>query len=407
MLIDGLRVNLSDPGTDGWSRLTNPRTAADRRHRRLLWDDARAAKGQLSRSPAADVHIPIFDTDVRITRAEFEQRARPWLDRTVARTASSLSRSGVTPDRLAGVFLVGGSIRIPMVATLLHQRLGTAPTVIEQPELVVAQGSLNVAQDSLAAAPGSFAAAPEPSVDAVRAVARSAHDASPPQPPAIGTAAVPSRTPVESAPVSSAPASGDPVRVSSAPASADSEVRGRRARGACADFTDLVHRTPPRAGDCRCCLVLVLVAATWFVSRDRTPALTAQGEQNAAVFTSSQLRSFARRWLNDVRCAPESPNAGSIETVNCAARWSVNFRAYVDAATRAQIRAQRRTSYDLRGQQNLFGRGPRSGIRVDYVQENQYHVIYWDDEGPPVSGDLYSIELQLADLATVWNRYVR
>ena len=43
---------------------------------------------------------------------------------------------------MAAVVLVGGSSRIPLVGTLLHQRLGIAPTILDQPELVVAEGSL-------------------------------------------------------------------------------------------------------------------------------------------------------------------------------------------------------------------------------------------------------------------------
>src|SRR6185436_14182312 len=44
--------------------------------------------------------------------------------------------------RLAGVFLVGGSSRMPLVGTLLHRALGEPPVVIDSPELVVAEGSL-------------------------------------------------------------------------------------------------------------------------------------------------------------------------------------------------------------------------------------------------------------------------
>jgi hypothetical protein len=39
---------------------------------------------------------------------------------------------------------VGGSSRIPLVATVAHRRLGIAPLITEQPELVVAEGSLHV-----------------------------------------------------------------------------------------------------------------------------------------------------------------------------------------------------------------------------------------------------------------------
>ncbi|WP_204006603.1 Hsp70 family protein [Virgisporangium aurantiacum] len=123
-----------------WHQLANPSDTYGRRASRTFWDDVRAAKEQLSRTPTAAVHVPLFDTDTHLTREEFEAAARPLLDRTVELTASLVGRAG--PTRLAGLYLVGGSSRIPLIATLLHQRLGVAPTLIDTPELLVAQGSL-------------------------------------------------------------------------------------------------------------------------------------------------------------------------------------------------------------------------------------------------------------------------
>jgi hypothetical protein len=84
----------------------------------------------------------------------------------------------------------------------------------------------------------------------------------------------------------------------------------------------------------------------------------------------------------------------------------VNFRAYAGADQRNQARDQRRTSYELGGEQNLTGDGAGSGVRIDYLQEGQYQVIYWHDDGSAVSGDLYSTEISRADLVTVWKTYV-
>ncbi len=126
-----------------WRRLTHPESEVDRRRHRMLWDDVRLAKEQLSRTSSAALHVPLFDVDVHLTREEFERIARPYLERTVDLTAGLLQRAGIRADRLAGVFPVGGSSRIPLAGTLLHHRLGIAPTPIEQPELVVALGSLS------------------------------------------------------------------------------------------------------------------------------------------------------------------------------------------------------------------------------------------------------------------------
>src|SRR5256885_898168 len=64
------------------------------------------------------------------------------MQRAVYETAAVIQRCGLRPDQLAGLFLVGGSSRLPIVARLLHAQLGIAPTVLEQPELPVAEGAL-------------------------------------------------------------------------------------------------------------------------------------------------------------------------------------------------------------------------------------------------------------------------
>ncbi|WP_433057304.1 Hsp70 family protein [Dactylosporangium sp. CS-033363] len=125
-----------------WARLVSPQTVEDRRHRRLLWDDARVAKERLSRQPASDLTIPLLNFDVHLTRDELETLARPMIEQTVRVTQGVMRWAQLSEGAVAGVFLVGGSSRIPLVATLLHRMLGTAPTAIEQPELVVAEGSM-------------------------------------------------------------------------------------------------------------------------------------------------------------------------------------------------------------------------------------------------------------------------
>ncbi|MGH3715736.1 MAG: Hsp70 family protein, partial [Micromonosporaceae bacterium] len=96
----------------------------------------------MSRHASAELHVPLLDREVHLTREEFEQLARPLVADTVTLTADTLRRSGVPAERLAGVFLVGGASRIPLVATMVHQGLRIAPTVLEQPELVVAEGAV-------------------------------------------------------------------------------------------------------------------------------------------------------------------------------------------------------------------------------------------------------------------------
>ncbi|RSM69880.1 heat-shock protein Hsp70 [Actinoplanes sp. ATCC 53533] len=141
-----------------WQRLTEPGTLEDRRAKRQLWDDVRIAKERLSRLQSADVVVPLLDLELHVTRDELEELARPVLDQTVQVTRDLLRWADLADGRLAGVFLVGGASRIPLVATLLHRALGEAPVVIEQPELVVAEGSILADAALLASEP----AAPGP-----------------------------------------------------------------------------------------------------------------------------------------------------------------------------------------------------------------------------------------------------
>jgi hypothetical protein len=125
-----------------WQRLMSPQTVEDRRARRLLFDDARVAKERLSRQPASDLTVPLLNVDVHLTRDELERLAQPLLEQTVRVTQGVMRWAQLSEGSIAGVFLVGGSSRMPLVGTLLHRALGTAPVVIEQPELVVAEGSM-------------------------------------------------------------------------------------------------------------------------------------------------------------------------------------------------------------------------------------------------------------------------
>jgi molecular chaperone DnaK (HSP70) len=106
---------------------------------RLLLDRVRAAKERLTRETATTVRL--LDRAVPLTRNQLEAVARPILERTVAATRAALVAAGPPASRLAAVFLVGGSSRIPLAALLLHNAFGMAPTVVDRPDLVVARGA--------------------------------------------------------------------------------------------------------------------------------------------------------------------------------------------------------------------------------------------------------------------------
>ncbi|GAA2631284.1 hypothetical protein GCM10010399_74280 [Dactylosporangium fulvum] len=193
---------------DQWRRLTNPESETDRRAAWQLWEDARLAKEMLSRAATTYVHVPLFDESVPIGREQLEQLAKPILDRTVTTTQIALRSAGVAQSPVVAVFLVGGSSRIPLAATLLHRAMGLAPTAIEQPELVVAEGALHLAPPTGRAAVGGVGATGSPIVP-------SPISGGPRPTSGGGTPAGPGGTEpsgdVAASPVSGVPTSGQPV----------------------------------------------------------------------------------------------------------------------------------------------------------------------------------------------------
>jgi hypothetical protein len=141
-IMDQLGAGLAAGDPERWQRLTTPATDEDRRASRQLWDDVRAGKEMLARTSGTTIHIPLFEQDVALDRAQLDQLAAPILDRTVAATHAALHAAGVQPSQLAALFLVGGATRQLLVAPYLHRAFGVAPVVVDQPELAVADGSL-------------------------------------------------------------------------------------------------------------------------------------------------------------------------------------------------------------------------------------------------------------------------
>jgi hypothetical protein len=175
-----------------------PVDAADRRNRRMLYDDVCAAKERLSRTSQADIHLPALEVDAHVTRDELEALIRPYLARTVVCLARTIDSARLSATELVGIFLVGGSSRIPLAATMILTELGVAPTTLDQPETVVAEGALCIggAPSARLAPAGGLAASPVPG----------------PARPGSPLAGSPvSGTPLPGSPVSGSPRPGSPL----------------------------------------------------------------------------------------------------------------------------------------------------------------------------------------------------
>jgi actin-like ATPase involved in cell morphogenesis len=114
----------------------------ERRLRAQFRRDVRTAKEALSQASAVDVPLPpgLDVESVRVTREDFERLIRADVTESVEILARTLSDARIRPEELSGIFLAGGSTRIPLVPHLVEERLGRFDTY-DEPKGVVALGA--------------------------------------------------------------------------------------------------------------------------------------------------------------------------------------------------------------------------------------------------------------------------
>ncbi len=115
------------------------------------------------------VMLPNIQTDVRLTRSEFESMIRPSLSDSIGAIRRALASAGVEPADIKTVLLAGGSSRIPLVSQIVGAELGRPVAVDAHPKHAVALGA------AIAAARGDDAvavtAAPTPDESSATAAA--------------------------------------------------------------------------------------------------------------------------------------------------------------------------------------------------------------------------------------------
>ena len=115
------------------------------------------AKEELSRSRTATVRVALpgprgeVRAEVRLDRAGFEDLVRPTVLEAVDLLAGVLEP--VAPAGGPTVLVVGGSARIPLVAELVAERVGTAVVVDAEPEVAAAMGAALAARPARSPAP--------------------------------------------------------------------------------------------------------------------------------------------------------------------------------------------------------------------------------------------------------------
>jgi molecular chaperone DnaK len=114
---------------------------------RHVWNSARAvaeqAKKALSSAEAAEMALEIPGHAVcrRISRAELEKLAAPFVERTLERCELALKDAKLQPADVGAVVLVGGSTRMPLVRRRVAEMFGRAPLCSLDPDQVVALGA--------------------------------------------------------------------------------------------------------------------------------------------------------------------------------------------------------------------------------------------------------------------------
>jgi actin-like ATPase involved in cell morphogenesis len=187
-----------------------------------LRDECIEAKEVLSTD--SDVSIPVMlpnrQTQVRLTRAEYETMVRPVLSQTITALNRALRSAKVAPEDVTSVLLVGGSSRTPLVAEMVSSAVGRPVAVDAHPKYGVALGAaITAAAHASGEVPaptaGATASATPAGPDRPRSYAVAGLPEVPPPP-----ARVPAVTPAAAGLASDDAGAGSAAALDEAPASA-------------------------------------------------------------------------------------------------------------------------------------------------------------------------------------------
>ena len=143
----GVELNPNDPATmAGVARLR---------------EECRRAKEALSTDTDATiaVFLPSIQTDVRLTREEFESMIRPRIRETIQALDRAARSAGLGFAGLDRILLVGGSSRIPLVAEMVREATERPIALDAHPKHTMALGAAWVAERNRRAAAGEAPAA--------------------------------------------------------------------------------------------------------------------------------------------------------------------------------------------------------------------------------------------------------
>lgn len=114
-----------------------------------LKEAAEKAKHELSGVMSTDINIPYITAtqagplhlERTLTRAKFEEMTADLVEKTMGPTRQALKDSGLRPEQIDKIILVGGSTRIPAVQEAVKNFIGKEPYKGINPDEVVALGA--------------------------------------------------------------------------------------------------------------------------------------------------------------------------------------------------------------------------------------------------------------------------
>ena len=111
----------------------------------------RAGKHALTDHPA--VTVPLADGPAVVLHTGLlDQAAQPVLHRIAHLTTEAITAAELTPRDLTGVYCVGGTARLPLLAKTLTDA-GITPTLVDQPTLAAARGAADAGATNTATDP--------------------------------------------------------------------------------------------------------------------------------------------------------------------------------------------------------------------------------------------------------------
>jgi actin-like ATPase involved in cell morphogenesis len=113
-----------------------------------LREECRRAKEALSSDTDATIAVvlPGLQTEMRLTREEFEDMIRPRITETIAALGRAVKSAGLEFDDVDRILLVGGTSRIPLVAEMVREATGRPVAVDAHPKHSMALGAAYLAE---------------------------------------------------------------------------------------------------------------------------------------------------------------------------------------------------------------------------------------------------------------------